>query len=156
MGRPGSTPPFIANVYDLKMSRVFAQNFLQFRVSNHADVVKNHALFNGEQALRADEAWLVELPAPEVRGVERDRGNVGAMATGDLAEDTVSRPRDRRALAPVGACRPSSPFAETELRQLRRLQVLPRSILFRRVPIARENRVTQNGTVKWLLRDSRL
>jgi len=64
-------------------------HFSHFRPSNLSEGVENHTLLDGEKSLWANEAWLSQLPALEIGGIQRNGGLIRSRTGGDLTKDQV-------------------------------------------------------------------
>jgi hypothetical protein len=51
--------------------------------------VKNEVMFECEKPLRANVAWLIDLPALTITTIKRDRKTIQVRTAGDLAENQV-------------------------------------------------------------------
>ena len=65
----------------------FDENLSELGGLHLPDRVENDTLLNREEALRTNEAWLSQLPALEIGGIQRNGGLIRSRTGGDLAQD---------------------------------------------------------------------
>ena len=108
-------------------------------------------MFNGEKWLRTNEAWLRELAAFTIAGIQRNGESIVMRAARDLAENQILAWK-------IGNHQSGSALSAGSIGSRKRYdkdfagyRFEPRGILFWGVPISRENRVAQLGAVERLI-----